>query len=165
VEVEKIRENRKMVDRTLDGSEKQSRETKEDQTRTSAGLAARQNAKVLIVDDEEGVRSLLSQFLTFMGFEVTAACNGSEGLSLFLNNPFHLVITDLMMPGIDGWALASHIKERSPRTPVILITGQQEEIAMEKVSESCVDIAISKPFKIRELTKTVQEILGEKTYA
>lgn len=58
-----------------------------------------------------------------MGFEVALACNGLEALSLFIERRFDLVLTDLEMPIMGGWGLTRHIKERSPSTPVVLMTG------------------------------------------
>jgi len=74
--------------------------------------------RILIVDDAKTIRNILSKMLSFMGFEVAVASSGNEGLNLFLKNSFDLVLTDLQMPGIDGWTLAFNIKEESPNTPV-----------------------------------------------
>ena len=66
--------------------------------------------KILVVDDEKGVRDILSEILSRMGYEVAVACNGGEGLNLFWTRTFDLVMTDLTMPDMDGWTLAFHIK-------------------------------------------------------
>ena len=81
-----------------------------------------------------------------MGYEVVAAGSGHEGLNLFLRNSIELVLTDLDMPGIDGWTLALHIKDKSPSTPVVLITGSESDAIMEKLEGSCVDSVLFKPF-------------------
>ena len=61
-------------------------------------------------------------------------------------NHFDLILTDLRMPGMDGWTLAFHIKSKSPDTPVVLMTGEGENKIMQELEGSCVDIAVFKPF-------------------
>ena len=83
--------------------------------------------RILVVDDEQAIREILSKMLTWTGFEVEVACTGYEGLDLFRKLPFDLVITDLEMPEMNGWILTSHIKKQSPDTPVLLVTGSNRE--------------------------------------
>ena len=115
--------------------------------------------KILIVDDEKAIRDVLSDTLSFLGYEVTVASSGHEGLSLFLNNSFELVFTDMHMPGMDGWALAHHIKDKSPDTPVVLITGSEKETVMKRFKGSFVDTVIFKPLSLEDIQKTVQGFL------
>ena len=115
--------------------------------------------KILIVDDEKAIRDVLSDTLSFLGYEVTVASSGHEGLSLFLNNSFGLVFTDMHMPGMDGWTLAHHIKDKSPDTPVVLITGSEKETVMKRFKGSFVDTVIFKPLSLEDIQKTVQEFL------
>ena len=115
--------------------------------------------KILIVDDEKAIRDVLSDTLSFLGYEVTVASSGHEGLSLFLNNSFELVFTDMHMPGMDGWTLARHIKDKSPNTPVVLITGSEKETVMKRFKGSFVDTVIFKPLSLEDIQKTVQGFL------
>ena len=115
--------------------------------------------KILIVDDEKAIRDVLSDMLSFLGYEVTVASRGREGLSLFLNNSFGLVFTDMHMPGMDGWTLAHHIKDKSPDTPVVLITGSEKETVMKRFKGSFVDTVIFKPLSLEDIQKTVQGFL------
>lgn len=115
--------------------------------------------KILIVDDEKAIRDVLSDTLSFLGYEVTVASSGREGLSLFLNNSFGLVFTDMHMPGMDGWTLAHHIKDKSPDTPVVLITGSEKETVMKRFKGSFVDTVIFKPLSLEDIQKTVQGFL------
>ena len=119
------------------------------------------NKRILLVDDAEAVRDVLLKILSVMGLEVTAARNGNEGLNLFLENAFDPVMTDLEMPGIDGWTLAFHVKDQSPHTPVVLITGQKKESVMEKLEHSSVDEAMLKPFRLEDIDKTFQRMFGK----
>ncbi len=115
--------------------------------------------KILIVDDEKAIRDVLSDTLSFLGYEVTVASSGHEGLSLFLNDSFGLVFTDMHMPGMDGWSLAHHIKDKSPDTPVVLITGSEKETVMKRFKGSFVDTVIFKPLSLEDIQKTVQGFL------
>ncbi len=118
--------------------------------------------RILVVDDEKNMLSILTGILSIMGYEVVSAGSAHEGLNLFLKNPIELVLTDLNMPGMDGWALASHIKKKSPNTPVVLITGSEKEAVDEKLKKSCVDSVIFKPFMLEDLRKTVQGMIDHK---
>ncbi len=115
--------------------------------------------KILIVDDEKAIRDVLSDTLSFLGYEVAVASSGHEALSLFLNNSFELVFTDMHMPGMDGWSLAHHIKDKSPDTPVVLITGSEKETVMKRFKGSFVDTVIFKPLSLEDIQKTVQGFL------
>ena len=115
--------------------------------------------RILIVDDAKTIRNILSKMLSFMGFEVAVASSGNEGLNLFLKNSFDLVLTDLQMPNIDGWTLAFNIKEESPNTPVVLITGEEKGDVMGKLEGSCVDSVVFKPFSLEDIEETVQNLL------
>ena len=116
-------------------------------------------AAILIVDDEKAIRDVLSDTLSFLGYKVTVASSGHEGLRLFLNNSFELVFTDMRMPGMDGWSLAHHIKDKSPNTPVVLITGSDRETVMKTLKGSFVDTVIFKPLSLEDIIKTLQEFL------
>jgi CheY-like chemotaxis protein len=115
--------------------------------------------KILVVDDEKNIRDCVSMVLSFMGFEVAAASSGNEGLNLFLKSSFDLVLTDLQMPDMDGWALAFNIKEESPDTPVVLMTGEERGSVLERLKGSCVDSVVFKPFLLEDIQKTVQNAL------
>lgn len=120
-------------------------------------------SKILIVDDSEAIRSHLSEIFTFMGFEVDVAGSGHEALDQFFSDSFDLVVTDLEMPEMDGWALASHIKELSPDTPIVLITGSEKSTVMERLETSNADSALFKPFSLEEIKNAVHKALILKT--
>ena len=123
-------------------------------------LTGGNNKRILVVDDDRAIRDILSDVLSFMGFSVAVARSGNEGFDLFLKDRFDLVLTDLRMPGMDGWELAFHIKSRAPNTPVVLITGQQKEEVMESDKGDRVDFVLFKPFELKEMQKTVHRMLG-----
>lgn len=118
--------------------------------------------RILVVDDEKNILDILSGILSIIGYEVVSAGSGHEGLNLFLKNSIELVLTDLNMPGMDGWTLAFHIKKKSPNTPVVLITGSEKGAVDEKLKRSCVDSVIFKPFILEDFRKTVQGMVDHK---
>jgi DNA-binding response OmpR family regulator len=118
--------------------------------------------RILVVDDEQPIRDILSKMLTWTGFEVDVACTGNEGLNLFRKMPFDLVITDLEMPGMNGWVLTSQIKKESPHTPVLVVTGSDREDLEEKQAEVFADGVIFKPFRWVELNKALQKLLSKR---
>jgi CheY-like chemotaxis protein len=115
--------------------------------------------RILVVDDEKDIRDVFSKVLRILGYEVVVASSGTEGLNLFLTSPFDLVLTEFQMPGMDGWSLAFHIKDRFPNTPVVMITRQEREGVMEKIKGSCVDFVMFKPSRLEDILKTVQRML------
>ena len=66
------------------------------------------------------------------------------------------------MPGIDGWTLAYQVKNRSPDTPIVLMTGEEKNKIMEKLRGSSVDFAMFKPFRLEEIEETIQMTLEER---
>jgi CheY-like chemotaxis protein len=117
-------------------------------------------SRVLVVEEQEYIRYFILCILIKMGYEVTAACDGEEGLFLFHKGSFDLVLTDLTMPSMDGWALASCIKDHSPNTRICLMTGWGEEEIRPKLKGSAVDSVLFKPFRLNELITTVHHMLG-----
>ena len=110
----------------------------------SAQGAAGDIGRILVVDDEENLRDILSETISMMGYQVALSSSGEDALSQCLTTPFDLVLTDLQMTGMDGLTLARHIKNGSPSTPVVLMTGIGRNELMEKIKESCIDSFIFK---------------------
>lgn len=115
--------------------------------------------RILVVDDSAAIREILSRILAMLGFEVGLAATGREGIARFSERIYDLVLTDLRMPDMDGWALADHVKARSPRTPVVLITGESEETLAAAPSSRAVDLALRKPFQLQEIEHAIETLL------
>jgi DNA-binding NtrC family response regulator len=113
--------------------------------------------KILVVDDDEILLDALSQLLSRFGYEVVSANNGDSGLEYFINGPYDIVLTDFDMPGMDGITLASHIKENSPNTTVILMTGHDRETIKGQVQQSAVDLALFKPFELSTIVQILRK--------
>jgi CheY-like chemotaxis protein len=122
----------------------------------------KRDKRILVVDDERNVRDILSRMLSILGFEVTVAGTGIDAMNIFLNNSIALVLTDLHMPGMDGWTLASRIKEQSPNTPIVVMTGSEKGPVIEQLKESCVDSVVFKPFTLRSIKKNVRDVLDNR---
>lgn len=78
---------------------------------------------ILLVDDEEGYRELIARVLTKAGYEVLQAADGLEALSLLERSKIDLVISDILMPALNGYALVARLRAKWPTMPVILTTG------------------------------------------
>jgi signal transduction histidine kinase len=139
--------------------------------------------KILLVDDEAGIRKVLGIFLTDCGYQVLTAKNGEEGLHLFKEIRPSIVLTDIKMPGMDGIQLLKAIKEESPDTEVIMITGHGEmELAIQSLKFDATDF-ITKPIndeileialkranekitlksKLRDYTENLEQLVKEKS--
>ncbi|MFB3886643.1 MAG: GAF domain-containing protein [Thermodesulfobacteriota bacterium] len=116
-------------------------------------------ARILVIDDEESVRDILSRILEVKGHEVVAASDGEEGIERFRNERFDLVFTDLGMPKVSGWEVGVAVKEINPKVPVIMITGWGMELSREKLNESGIDLIVSKPFLFDQVIELVSEAM------
>ena len=115
--------------------------------------------RILVIDDEEAVRDILSQMLNTKGHKVVLAANGEEGIERFKNEEFDIVFTDLGMPKISGWEVSKTIKGINPKVPIAMITGWGMEVNREKMSESGIDLIVSKPFDFDQVIKLVSEAM------
>ncbi|MBW2520316.1 MAG: sigma-54-dependent Fis family transcriptional regulator [Deltaproteobacteria bacterium] len=117
------------------------------------------NEHILLVDDEDGMRRLLSRVLSKEGYETTAVSNGAEALRHVANDRFDLVVTDIKMPEMDGLALLRELKEFEPSLPIIVITAYGTvENAVEALRAGAYDY-IAKPFETDEIKLTVAKVL------
>lgn len=112
-------------------------------------------ARILIVDDEESVRRVLSIQIKRMGHEAVEAQNGAEAWSMAQKDAYDTIITDLKMPEMDGLELLSRIRNHRPQTPVIMITAHGTiDTAVEAMKKGAFDY-VTKPFNQDEFLKTV----------
>lgn len=113
--------------------------------------------KILIVDDDPTVRSVVSEMLSMLGHEVSTADSGEKGLRIFFKNKFDVVVSDYEMPGMNGVALSTRIKAWSPSTLVVLITGAGKEIILSQKASS-VDRILFKPFNLSEVDNAIRSL-------
>jgi DNA-binding response OmpR family regulator len=116
---------------------------------------AKQPMTILVIDDDERVRTLLRNILLFGGYRVIEASDGESGMRHLEEGGFDMVLTDLGMPGMNGWEVTKLIKTRIPQLPVALITGWGTNLDEKKIKESGVDWIIGKPFQVNEILEAV----------
>jgi len=112
--------------------------------------------RILIVDDEEMVRTLMFEVFKFFGYETETAENGIEALKQIAGKTYDLIITDYKMPKMDGLELTRIIKMTNPSIPVLVVTSNGPE---RELLKSGALAYIKKPFKISELQRISQNIL------
>jgi len=110
--------------------------------------------QILVVEDQKEISDVLMKYIAKDGYGVAVADNGFEALELFSNQEFHLVLLDIMMPGISGFEVLKEIRRISD-VPVIMLTAKQEEVDRLKGFETGADDYVIKPFSPRELMKRI----------
>ena len=124
------------------------------------------SVKVLIVDDDPGIRMLLSKFLQREGFETIMAQNGLEGVETAKKLQPDLIIMDVVMPQMDGLTAARLIKFYKPlsEVPILFLTAKDADKEIELAQEVRAEVYITKPFDVRQVIDVVRETLsGKKT--
>ena len=119
--------------------------------------------RLLIIDDEESLRLWLRRSLEREGYEVHEAREGGEALKLLTDTPVDLIITDIIMPDMEGIAFILALRQRRPPLPVIAISGGGR-IGLNnylEIAKGCgAARALAKPFKIAQLLPLVHELIG-----
>jgi len=111
--------------------------------------------KILVVEDQKEISEIVEKYLLKEGYEVFVAYNGFEALEIFGKSQIHLVLLDIMMPGINGIQVLEEIRKISD-VPVIMMTAKGEEMDRIAGFENGADDYVVKPFSARELVKRVQ---------
>ena len=119
--------------------------------------------RVLVVDDDPGLRTVLRDALSRDGHEVTTAADGAQALRRLAEDPVDLVLTDLSMPGMDGAALVREIRAGGSAVPVLVLTVRQEEREKVALLDAGADDYVVKPFSVAELLARVRALLRRRT--
>lgn len=114
---------------------------------------------ILIVEDEPAMLSGLKDNLEFEGYQVDTAIEGESGLNKILNNNYHLVLLDVMLPNLSGFDICKKARADGIRTPIILLTAKGEEMDKVLGLEFGADDYITKPFGLRELLARIKAVL------
>ncbi|MGO4291803.1 response regulator transcription factor [Chitinophaga sp. RAB17] len=120
--------------------------------------------KLLLIEDEPAVVSVITRGLSEAGYEVSVAPDGSSGLQMALNNPsFRLIILDVMLPGMNGIEVCRSLRQAKQEVPILMLTalGTTENIVMGL--DSGADDYLIKPFKLQELEARIRSLLRRKT--
>jgi len=134
----------------------------EETTPFSASLAAGGNETILLVDDNESVRTAIAAFLELTGYTVLQADHGRKAIELAGQHPkpIHLLITDVIMPGMNGWELAERLKAKLPDLKILHMSGFSEEAVRRKALLGPDAAFLSKPATMESLLRKIREMLG-----
>jgi DNA-binding NtrC family response regulator len=114
----------------------------------------------MVIDDEEGIRSLLDTLLTRKGYDVVLADGGRKGLELFRRERPDVVVLDLKMPEMDGVAVLQQIRNLNPGQPVIILTGARLPEAEEQLRAFGVSEYVEKEFSLHRLGDALKRVVA-----
>ncbi|MFQ5583775.1 MAG: sigma-54-dependent transcriptional regulator [Calditrichia bacterium] len=118
--------------------------------------------QVMVVDDEENIREVLSGYLQSLGYSVVTAVDGEDALSKFKRGSFDLIVSDLLMPTIDGLELLKKIREQDRDVIFLMITGYPSiETAVEAIKKGAYDY-ITKPFHMEDVKLRIERAFEKK---
>ena len=122
--------------------------------------ACTEQPRILVVEDDDLLRRTYEMLLRCEDFEVSCAENGAEGLRLFQEQPFDLILTDRNMPGMDGVGLIKAVRELSSHVPIIMISGSlsREPLEPDVAPEVCA--ALPKPVSAKEICAAIEFALN-----
>lgn len=115
--------------------------------------------RLLVVDDEENLRSMLCAALRHHGFDVESAVDGAEALEMLSGASPDLVVLDVMMPGVDGFEVCRRMRARHDPTPVLFLTARGETADKVRGLKLGGDDYLEKPFSLEELTARIEAVL------
>ena len=117
--------------------------------------------RVLLVEDEESVRQLVRETLESKGYTVMEAENGEAGLKIAdgHNGPIHMMITDVVMPGMSGRELAKRLTQLRPETKILYLSGYTEDAIVHQGVLETGTAFLQKPFTLQTLSRKVREVL------
>ena len=117
--------------------------------------------KILIVDDDRQILEMLSELLEEEGYSPESAIDGEQALNKLENENYHLVISDVRMPGIDGFEVLKQVKEKYKNTKVLLMTGYTDDYDISDALILGADDYITKPFDIPKVLLAVKTALTD----
>jgi two-component system response regulator VanR len=115
-------------------------------------------ASILLVEDDEHIRNTVKAFLSEAGYDVDACMDGDEAYANFYDNNYHLVILDIMLPGMNGRELLREFRKLGD-TPILMVTALSDEESQIRAFDAGADDYVTKPFRIQLLLKRVEALL------
>lgn len=114
--------------------------------------------RALVIDDNTTVRRMLRDIVTSFGYSADVAADGPEAIALFEQNRYDVVLTDLLMPRMSGWQVLEAVRERDPKTPVIIVTGSHVYADDQRITQPGVTL-VAKPVEMRSLREALSRVL------
>jgi CheY-like chemotaxis protein len=118
-------------------------------------------ARILIVEDEEMIRTLSTQLLELMGHAVDGVGSGEQAVIRLRLRRYDVVLSDLDLPGMNGWAVARLVKQVSPQSKVGLVSGWEIPPEDEELQAGNVDFCLTKPFDLDQMQGMLDQVLSE----
>jgi DNA-binding response OmpR family regulator len=115
--------------------------------------------RVLVVEDEEAIRTGLIDVLVFHGYEADSAATGPEGLEKALTGKFELILLDIMLPGMDGYEICDRIRAVDRNQPIIMLTAKTSDDEIIQGLKLGADDYVAKPFSIQQLVLRIEAVL------
>ncbi|MDH5502044.1 MAG: response regulator transcription factor [Gammaproteobacteria bacterium] len=115
--------------------------------------------RILVVEDEEAIRTGLTDVLVFHGFEVDCAATGSEGLRKALTGKHDLILLDVMLPGVDGYEICNRVRAEDRNQPIIMLTAKSSDEEIIHGLKLGADDYVPKPFSIQQLVLRIEAVL------
>ncbi|MBO9605555.1 MAG: response regulator transcription factor [Paenibacillaceae bacterium] len=119
--------------------------------------------KIVVIDDDDKITSMLRRSLVFEGYTVFVAGNGQEGLKQILEHDPEVIILDVMMPVLDGWEVCRRVREAGAETPILMLTAKDEVTDRVKGLDLGADDYLVKPFALEELLARVRVLLRRRS--
>ncbi len=126
----------------------------------SRAMTVNRTPRILLAEDEEAMRTYLERALTNAGYSVSAVDRGTDAVPLLETGDYDLLLSDIVMPEMDGIELAQRCAEISPRTKVMFITGFAA-VSLRASREQPAAKVLSKPFHLRDLVLEVERVFEE----
>lgn len=114
---------------------------------------------ILVVEDEVAIREGLIDVLVYHGYTVDSADNGMDGLKKALSGKYHLVLLDVMLPGMDGFEICDRVREEDREQPIIMLTARDSDADIIQGLRSGADDYVAKPFSVQQLVLRIQAVL------
>lgn len=128
---------------------------------TAEAIEKNKNVKVLVAEDNQSVREFVQRSLKSAGFMVTAVADGQQALAVLSREKFDVLVTDIVMPNVDGIALALKAVRLFPDLRIVMISGYAQERMRAHNLDALVHRIIAKPFSLEEICEAVADVLAD----
>ena len=125
-------------------------------------LKHEEKTKILLIEDHKITLDVLAENLVNLGHHIQKADSGMAGIKMFKDGNYDIVITDVGLSDISGWAVSKKIKDISPQVPIVFITGWGNQLSSSQLKECGVDYVLAKPFKIEEISSIIKKAIVSK---